>query len=232
MKICGHNLTEEQIRKSGERIRSICEEKNITQWDMADLIGYKNRNVISDCWNGTKPLKPDKYKILSEEWGYRIAYLLAVDDVPTEEEYQNILGEQFYKEEEELHNHLKPLFNLYGYEIEKMDYIRETSSKEYIIEKNKFQKVIKKQIYNGIVIAEEEVKDDDEKISPNSHCTTMNNYVYEITFPRGSKLYIQHDSLQMITEMFFNNLKLMCFKDICFSEARSPELYFENTKDI
>lgn len=123
------NYTKEQMIKSGNRIRSYCKANKITQYDLMALLEYKCRNVISDCWNGEKMLKPHKYEILSKEWGLRIEYLLGIDDYPTIENY---LDEQM-KEYDATKKATYMLLLSYGYEIKETNYIY---SNDYYYKKN------------------------------------------------------------------------------------------------
>lgn len=84
MDIYDENLTNKaNLKKSGNVIRKYCKEHNIKQIEFANIIGYTGRSEASQCWNGVRLLKLEKYKLLSKEWNLRIEYLLGIDDYPT-----------------------------------------------------------------------------------------------------------------------------------------------------
>ena len=102
---------------SGERIRKYCEEHHITQWDLAEILGFKGRNEVSNCWNGIPFKKENKYEILSKEWNMRKEYLMGIDDYPTDKAKNLLLPHKEYKDL------IFELLSHNGYSIKETNYV-------------------------------------------------------------------------------------------------------------
>ena len=64
-----------------ERLKNIREDKDLTQNDIADILGT-TRQQVSKWENGIQMMGVDKYIILAKYYNLSVDYLLGLTDIP------------------------------------------------------------------------------------------------------------------------------------------------------
>lgn len=76
----------EKITAIGKRLKQEAKERNLTNQDIADLIGYSCGKQISPIYSGKKTISKEQAERLASAWHIRVEYLLCSDDWKTESE--------------------------------------------------------------------------------------------------------------------------------------------------